>query len=140
MHKKNGTLENLAWKFAERVSVQLVSLLVSIVLARILSPNDYGVIAFVGIFIALANVLVSDGLGSALIQKKEPSAKDYFSVLYFNMAFSLLLYGILFVSAPYIAEFYGSGYEKLTTVLRVLGLRIIIMTINSVQQAYISKK
>ncbi len=140
MTKKNGLLGNLAWKFAERISAQLISTIVSIILARILEPAYYGVISIVMIFITLANVFVSDGFGSALIQKKDATALDFFSVLYFNIGFSCILYLILFVSAPVISNFYGEGYEILTPVLRILGLRIILTAVNSVQEAYVSKK
>lgn len=135
----NGLLRNLSWKFAERISAQVVTLVVSIVLARLLDPSHYGLISIVNIFITLANVFVSDGFGSALIQKKDSDVLDFSSVLYFNICFSLVLYGILWISAPYISSFYGDGYELLTPVLRVLSLRLILSAINSVQQAYISK-
>ena len=78
--KENKLISNLAWKFGERISAQLISLIVSIILARLLAPEHYGVISIVMIFIALADVLVNDGLGSALIQKKDTTAVDYFSV------------------------------------------------------------
>ena len=136
----DGFLSNLAWKFAERFAAQLISTIVSVILARILEPDHYGVIAIVMIFINLANVLVSDGLGSALIQKKDATSLDFFSVLYFNVAFSGVLYLMLFLAAPVITQFYGQGYEILTPVLRVLGLRIILTAVNSVQQAYVAKK
>lgn len=139
MSKKNSLLSNLSWKFAERITAQLVTTIVSIILARILDPSHYGVISIVMIFITLANVFVSDGFGSALIQKKDADELDFSSVLYFNIAFSILLYLILFACAPLISKFYGKGYEILTPVLRVLGLRIIITGINSVQQSYIAK-
>lgn len=135
-----GVLSNLLWKFAERISAQLVTLVVSIVLARLLEPSHYGGIAIVNIFILIANVFVSDGFGSALIQKKDADALDFSSVLYFNITFSILLYITLFFAAPYIAKFYGTGYEILSPVLRVLSLRLILSGINSVQQAYVAKK
>lgn len=138
--KKSNALSNLSWKFAERISAQFVTLIVSIILARLLSPQDYGIIAIVTIFITFANVFVSDGFGSALIQKKEVDILDYSSVLYFNLVFSIILYVIIFFCAPFISSFYGEGYEILTPVLRVLGLRIIVSAINSVQQAYVSRK
>lgn len=138
--RKNDLLNNLSWKFAERIAAQLVTVIVSIILAHMLTPQDYGIIAIVTIFITFANVFVSDGFGSALIQKKEVDALDYSSVLYFNIIFSIVLYAILFFCAPLIASFYGDGYEILTPVLRVLGLRIIVSAVNSVQQAYVSRK
>lgn len=137
--KSSNVLSNLIWKFAERISAQLVTLVVSIVLARLLDPEHYGVIALVTIFITLANVFVSDGFGSALIQKKDADALDYSSVLYFNIVFSICLYILLYIAAPYISKFYGPNYEILTPVMRVLALRLIFTAINSVQQAYVAK-
>lgn len=139
MANKKGLVNNLAWKFAERIAAQLVTLIVSIVLARLLAPSHYGTVAIVTVFITLANIFVSDGFGSALIQKKQVDALDYSSVLYFNVAFSIVLYLILFFTAPLIAAFYGEGYEILTPVFRVLGLRLILAALNSVQQAYVAK-
>lgn len=118
----------------------LVTTIVSIILARLLDPSHYGVIAIVTIFITIANVFVSDGFGNALIQKKEADSLDFSSVLYFNLVLSFVLYGVLFFIAPFISAFYGAGYEILTPVIRVLGLRLILSAINSVQQAYISRK
>ncbi len=138
--KKHNLLGNLSWKFAERISAQAVTTIVSIILARILDPSHYGTVAIVTIFITLANVFVSDGFGSALIQKKNADALDFSSVLYANLAVAAGLYAILFFCAPAITRFYGEGYEQLTSVLRVLGLRLILTAVNSVQQAYISKK
>lgn len=139
MTKQNGLISNLIWKFMEQIAAQIVTLIVSIVLARILDPSDYGTVAIVTIFITIANVFVSNGFGSALIQKIDADELDYSSVLYFNIAFSVALYLFLFALAPYIASFYGQGYEILTPVLRVLGLRLIPAAINSAQQAYVSK-
>lgn len=136
----NGLLSNLIWKFAERISAQLVTTVVSIVLARLLDPSHFGAIAMVTIFITFANVFVSDGLGSALIQKRDADALDFSSVLYFNVFLSFILYLLLYIVAPYISAFYGDGYEILTPVLRVLSFRLILSAINSVQQAYVSKQ
>lgn len=137
---KSSLLQNFSWKFAERIAAQLITLIVSLILARLLDPSDYGIVSIVTILITLANVLVSDGFGSALIQKKDADALDFFSVTYFNIAFSVVLYVILFVGAPFITAFYGEGYEQLTAVIRVLGLRVILSGVNSVQQAYVSRK
>lgn len=141
MKKNNkGVLNNLIWKFSERISAQAVTFIVSIVLARMLEPRDYGVISMVMIFISLANIFVSDGFGSALIQKKDADILDFSSVFYFNFFLSIMLYCLLFSIAPFISEFYGEGYEILTPVLRMLGLQIIISSINTIQQSYVSRK
>ncbi len=133
-------LNNLLWKFAERTASQLVSFVVSIILARILNPSDYGAIAMVMIFVTLANVIAEGGFSSALIQKTNADKLDFSTVFHFSIAFSIVLYTILFFVAPFISRFYGEGYEILTPVLRVIGLQVIICAANSVQQAYVSKK
>ena len=133
-------LTNLGWKFAERIASQAVSFIVSIVLARILAPADYGAIAMVMIFVSLANVLVEGGFSSALIQKKNADRLDFSTVFYFSIFCSVLLYIVLYISAPIISNFYGAGYEILTPVLRVIGIEVIINAINSVQQAYVSRQ
>lgn len=140
MTKKNGVISNLAWRFAERITAQVVTLVVSIVLARVLDPSHYGIVAMVMVFITIANVFVQDGFGSALIQKKNADELDFSSVLIVNVLLSILLYCLLFFAAPFISSFYGEGYEELTPVLRVLSLRLILSAINSVQQAYVSRK
>lgn len=133
----NKILSNLFWKFGERISSQLVTFVVSIVLGRLLSPDVYGEIALVLVFITIAEVFAISGFGNALIQKKNADNLDFSSVLYFNFIFSILLYLILFICSPLISDFYN--IQSLTPVLRVLGLRIPIASINSVQQAYVSR-
>ncbi len=137
---QNSLISNFAWKFAERISVQLISTVVSIVLARIIAPQYYGAIAMVMVFVALANTFVQDGFGSALVQKKNTSALDFFSVLYFNIAFSIILYVVLFFCAPYLILFYGEGYEILKPVIRVLGVIVVLNAVRTVLEAYVSKK
>ena len=133
----NKVLSGLFWKFGERISAQLVTFIVSIVLARLLSPDDYGNIALVTVFITIANVFVVNGFGSALIQKQEADNVDFSSVFYANIVFSCFLYVIIFFFSPVVADFYASPI--LCPVLRVLGLRIPVAAINSVQQAYVSR-
>lgn len=140
MSNNKGLINNLIWKFAERITAQLVTLVISVILARLLDPSHYGIIAIVTIFISIANVFVSDGLGSALIQKKDADSLDFSSVLYFNIGISIILYFILYLFAPVIANFFGEGYELISPVLRVLGVRLIFSAINSVQQSYIAKQ
>ena len=134
---KSKVMSGLVWKFAERISAQLVTFIVSIVLARLLSPSHYGAIAIVNIFIALANVFVSCGFGNSLIQKKDADDTDFSSVFYFNILMSIVMYIIVFYSAPIIADFYSMPI--LTPVLRVMGLRLIVAGINSVQHAYVAR-
>lgn len=134
---KNKVFSGIIWKFGERISAQLVSLIVSIILARLLSPEDYGSVSIVMVFITILNVFVSNGLGNALIQKKDIDNLDFSSVFYINVFLGIFLYFILFCLAPVIADFYNM--EILKWGLRVLGIRIVMASINSVQQAYVSR-
>lgn len=124
----------------ERMSAQFVQLVVSIVLARILSPSDFGIVAMVTIFITFANVLIDGGFSSALVQKKDADDIDFSTVFYFSLVFSILLYAVLYFLAPSISAFYGTKYRVLTPILRVLGLQVIILAVNSVQQAYVQRQ
>lgn len=136
--EKKSVLSGVFWKFAERVGAQAVSLIVSIVLARLLAPSEYGAISLVMVFINIANVFVTSGFGTALIQKKDADDVDFSTVFYFSLFFSTCVFIILFFSAGFIADFYEMPILK--PVFRVLSLSIIIMGINSVQQAYISRE
>ena len=133
----NSVLSGFLWRFAERVGAQGVKLLVEIILARILLPDDYGLIALVTVFITILNVFVDSGLANALIQKKNADQLDFSSVFWFNIVWCLVLYTILFASSPFISDFYQR--PELNHVLRVLGLQIIISGIKNVEQAYVSK-
>lgn len=128
----------LIWKFGERIGAQAVSFLVSIILARLLLPSDYGVIALITIFIDIANVFVSSGFGAALVQKKDADEVDFSSVFYFSIVMSWVLYAIVFFGAPAVAGFYDK--EILTPVLRVMALKLPLAGVNSVQHAYVQKK
>lgn len=134
---KTSIIKNLVWKFLERMSSQMMTFIVSLVLARLLSPSDYGIIAIINMFIAIANTLVTSGFSSALIQKKDADNIDFSSVFFLNMLSSFALYFILFVFADKISIFYE--IKNLSIYIRVLGLQIILYSLNSVQQAYISR-
>ena len=134
--KIENIASNFIWRFAERCGAQLVSFLVSVVLARILAPEDYGTIALVTVFTAILQVFVDSGLGTALIQKKDADDLDFSSVFYFNFAMCLVLYAGMFIVAPYIAIFYED--MTLTPVIRVLSLTIVISGVKGIQQAYVS--
>ena len=127
----------LFWSYAERISAQLVSFVVSIILARLLDPEHYGIVAIVMVFISIANVFVSDSFGSALIQKKNADEIDFSTVFYINLMISVLLYFVVFFASPYIAKYYNDN--QISPVLRVLSLKLILSAWNSVQNAYVSK-
>lgn len=136
--EKNKVISSLFWKFAERIGAQGVNLIVSIVLARILAPQDYGVVALITIFITISNVFIEAGLPTALIQKKDADSLDFSSVFYCNVVMSIILYFVIFLIAPGIAKFYNNS--GLIPVLRVLGISVLIAGLKSVQNAYVSKK
>lgn len=134
---KKKSITSMVWKFGEQTASRFVSMFVQIILARILLPEDYGVIAQTTIFISICNVFVTSGFAKALIQKKNSDELDFSSVFYASLTISTALYAILFLCAPLIADFYDS--PLLTPVLRVLGLRLPISALGSVQEAYVSK-
>lgn len=135
--EKMTVISNLVWRFAERCGAQLVSFIVSILLARILAPEDYGTIALVTVFTAILQVFVDSGLGTALIQKKDADEIDFSSVFYFNFVVCLILYLGMFAAAPFIADFYGD--VTLVPVIRILSLTIVISGVKGIQQAYVSR-
>lgn len=135
---KQKVFSNLIWRFAERWGAQLVSFIVSIVLARILVPEVYGTIALIAVFITILEVFVDSGLGNALIQKKDADDLDFSTVFYTNIVVCVFLYIIVFFCAPLIAKFYNN--DSLIALTRVLSLTIVISGVKNVQQAYVTKK
>ena len=128
---------NFIWRFAERCGAQLVTFIVSIVLARILTPSDYGTIALVTVFTTILQVFIDSGLSTALIQKKNADDLDFSSVFYFNFVICIILYLIMFVSAPFIADFYKDS--SLVSIVRVISLTLVISGVKGVQQSYVSR-
>lgn len=121
----------------ERGGTQGVQFIVQIILARLLLPEDYGILAIVVIFINIAGIFVQSGLSTALIQKKDVDEKDYSSVFYLTLAIALLLYLMLFLFSPTIASFFSE--DKLTRVIRVLSLILVLGSFSAVQNAVIAK-
>ena len=128
---------NFIWRFAERCGARIVEFIVTIVLARILLPEDYGTVALINVFISILRVFVNCGLGSALIQKYDADDLDFSSVFFFNVGFSIILYVLLFYVAPIIARFYDN--QELTNYVRVMGIVLIIASVKNVQSAYVSR-
>ncbi|MGN0243007.1 MAG: lipopolysaccharide biosynthesis protein [Lachnospiraceae bacterium] len=133
---KKSTLSGMFWKFFERSFAQLVSLVVSIILARLLLPEDYSVVSIVAIFFTFANIFISGGFSSALIQKKEADILDYSSVLYVSIFIALVMYALMFFLAPFISRIYTQPI--LIPIIRVMGITLIINAIKSVFSAYTS--
>ena len=128
---------SLTWKFFERFSVQIVQFIVSIVIARILLPEQYGVMAILNIFIIISSSIVQSGLGQYLIQKESIGDKDYSVVLFCSLMLAIILYVLLFVTAPLISLFFKM--PELTGMLRILSLVLFITAFSSVQMAYIRR-
>lgn len=134
---KQKALSGIIWKFAERWSAQIVSFIVSIVLARMLLPSEYGEVAMILVFINIANVFVSDGFSTALIQKKDADSVDFSTMLYCSIAISLVIYAVLFFTAPLIADFYNNAH--LVWYLRIFAIKLPVAAVNSIQHAYVSR-
>ncbi len=128
----------MIWKFSERISAELVSFVVSVILARILIPEDYSVVGIVAIFFSFSEVLISGGFNSALIQKKDVDETDYSSVMLLSLAISGVVYFILFFCAGWISRIYKQ--DLIVPVLRVMGLVLFINAYKSVLSAYVSNR
>ena len=131
-------IKGFLWALLERLSVQAVSFAVTLVLARILSPSDYGTVALLSIFLAVAGVLVDSGFGNALIQKKNATELDFNSVFYVSVGIGFVAYVALFFLAPFVAAFYNS--DILVPILRVSATTLLFASINSVQNAALARK
>ncbi len=137
-NRNKSITSNVLWKFAERIIAQGVSFIVSLVLARLLMPEDYGAVSIILIFIEIANVLLTSGLSTALIQKKEISELETSTIFYCNLALSLLLYMLLFVASPWIAQMYE--LPILQPAIRIFALRLPIAAFQAIQTAIVSRQ
>jgi len=136
--KNNSVFSGLFWTFGERIVAQLVTTIVTIILARLLDPEHYGMISIVTVFISLCNIFVSSGFGSAVVQKKDVNDNDFNTAFVISFSISLLLYIILFFGAPLVSKFYR--LPELTNVIRVMGVRLIIASLNTIQHSYIQRQ
>lgn len=133
MSIKQQAASSVFWSAVERFSVQGIQFVLSIIIARLLLPTDYGLIAMLSIFMAIAQTFIDSGFANALIQKKDRTEVDYSTVFYFNILVSVIIYLLLYISAPYIAGFYNE--DSLSAITRVVGLTLIINSFGIVQQA-----
>ena len=134
---KSKTVTGFLWRFMERCGAQGVSFVVSIIVARILDPAVYGVVALVNAFIALFTAFVDSGMGNSLIQKKNSDDLDFSTVFYFNVFMCLSVYGVIFATAPLFASAYRM--PQLTLLIRVSAITVLISGVKNIQQAYVSK-
>lgn len=128
----------MVWTALQRYSTMFISFISGIILARLLTPYDYGCIGMLSIFMVLAETFIDGGFGSALIQKKRPTQEDYSTIFFFNLGMAVVMYAILYFSAPAIARFYN--IPLLCDVLRVQGLVLFIYAFNIIQRNQLQKK
>lgn len=134
---KNRIFSGLFWKFGERILAQGVSFAVSVVLSRLLLPDDYGVVAIVLIFINIANVFVTSGFSTALVQKKDATDVDFSTNFYCSLVMSLIVYIVMFFISPVIANFYVM--PDLALIIKVFSLRIPLSAFSAIQHAYVER-
>jgi O-antigen/teichoic acid export membrane protein len=135
---KGVAAKGLFWSAMERFGAQGIQFVFGIMITRILLPEDFGLVGMILIFMAVGQTLVDSGFGSALIWKKDPTPADYSTVFYFNISFSLVLYILFFLLAPFIAGFYDE--PQLTNLIRVLCLNFIILSFSLIQQTVLQKR
>lgn len=135
---KDKVVNGLFWKLLENGGAQGIQFVVAVILARLLTPEEYGTIGIITIFIIIANVIVQNGFSTALVQKIDADEKDFSSVFYFGLGAALVMYAVLYISAPYIAGFYND--DILCPLVRVLGIVLFPGSVISVQTAYVSRK
>ncbi|MDP1623919.1 MAG: lipopolysaccharide biosynthesis protein [Bacteroidales bacterium] len=138
MTLKQQTISGLLWSFIDSIAGQGITFMVGIVLARLLSPKEFGLIGMLTIFIAVSQSIIDSGFRQALIRKQDCTQADYSTVFYFNIGVGLFLYLLLFVSAQAIADFYHEPVLK--DLIRVLGLGLILTSFSMIQSTLLTKK
>ena len=133
---KTEALKGVFWTFLEQFSSKIFGFLFQIILARLLMPKDFGLLAMVIVFIGIGTSIMESGFGQSLIRTKNPSESDYSSVFYLNVFVSIIVYAFLYFLAPYVSNFYNE--EALTYILRVLALIIIIKSLYLVQKTILT--
>lgn len=135
---KQKAASGMVWTALQKYSTMGIHFVSGIILARLLTPYDYGCIGMLSIFMVLSEAFIDGGFGSALIQKKQPTQEDYSTIFFWNLGMAALMYSILFVCSPAIARFYN--IPVLSNVLRVQGLVLFIYAFNIVQRNQLKKK
>ena len=133
---KSKTVSGVLWSAVERFSLQGVQFVINILMARLLLPSDYGMIGMLAVFLQISQTFVDSGFSDALVQKKDRTETDLSTVFYFNIVISVLLYVLLFISAPYIAQFYRM--PELTLVTRIIMLNLIFSSFTAVPKTILT--
>lgn len=135
---KRKVVSGFFWQLMQKILIQLISFGVSVVLARILMPDDFGVVALAGMFLILVGIFVDNGLGTALVQKKDADELDYNTVFYSNILFAFIIYTIVYICAPLVGTIFKN--PQIVAVIRVMGLGIPISSFSGVPNAIVSKR
>lgn len=138
MSLKKQAIAGIKWTFVQQFSVQIINFAVQIILARLLMPEMFGLIAMVVVFMSIGQALMDGGMTSSLIRTKNPDQLDYSTVFIINIIMSLGVYGVVFIAAPYIALFYDQ--EILTNIIRILSLTFVIRALVTVHMAKLTKE
>lgn len=138
MSLKKQTFSGVIWTFADSFFIKGITFVASLILARILGPKEFGLIGMISIFIAIGISLVDSGLAASIIRTKDPDSRDYSTVFYTNLAISIVVYLILFFSAPLIADFYNQ--QILINLIRVYCLSFVISAFSAIQLAILNKE
>lgn len=135
---KSKAVNGLFWSFIDNFSIQLSQFIIGIVLARLLEPKDFGLIGMMVIFITISQWFISSGFGQALIRKKECTDNDYSTIFFFNIFIGFVLYGVLFLCAPLIGDFFGE--PRLIILIKVFSISLIIISFTIIQQTQLTKR
>lgn len=135
---KTKTISGLFWTFSDLIMNQGIQFIIQVILARLLLPEDFGLIGMITVVIAISNSIIDSGFANALIREKNVTQKEYSTVFYFNLIVSILLYIILFFASPIISSFFSE--ERLIKILRVLALTLIVNSFGLVQRTMLTKK
>lgn len=133
---KEKTVKGVVWSSIDRFTSQGISFVFSMLIARMLMPSDYGVVAMLGIFMAVSGCFIDSGFGTALVRKIDRTETDFSTVFYFNNVVAILFYGLLWLASPYIAAFYD--LPLLEDVTKVVGLNLIVGTLGAIQATKLS--
>lgn len=138
---KQKTINGMLWQFLQKVSGQLVSFVISVILARILAPTDYGLVALAGMFLGLLGIFSNGGLGPALIQQKHVDEEDYNTMFVTQLVFASFLYVIVYFLAPTFAGFFDSiNQEQLVAIIRVMALTMPLGALSGVQGSVVTRR
>lgn len=135
---KTKIIQGVFWRSLDRFGTQIIGFVISVILARLLGPEEYGMVALLTIFLVVSNVFINSGFWIALVQKKNADELDFNSIFYFNICMAFIIYALLWIMAPCIANFYHKPI--LVTILRISALNLVISSFNGVQDAILTRE